>query len=105
MPAILGFLVAKRNSHISQLGDISRDPARLILNSLAADRHPGTSAIDALIGRPDAKLSQRAQLFFHYLDCLANCFAYYAVQLDLAFQFDESLVRVVETLCHDCSNV
>jgi len=33
MPTILGFLVAKRNSCIQQLGDIRRDPARVILSS------------------------------------------------------------------------
>jgi hypothetical protein len=33
MPTILGFLVAKRNSCIQQLGDIRRDRARVVLTA------------------------------------------------------------------------
>src|SRR5690348_2684779 len=61
MPTILGFLVAKRNSCIQQLGDIRRDRARVVLSSLAAERHPGTSFIDALIGSPARRKAKPAR--------------------------------------------
>jgi hypothetical protein len=49
--------------------------------------------------------TRSAQQFFHFLNSFANCTANHVMQLDLALQFNDSLICEVETLCQDCRNV
>jgi hypothetical protein len=49
--------------------------------------------------------TRSAQQFFHFRNCFANCTANHVMQLDLALQFNDSLICEVETLCQDCRNV
>jgi hypothetical protein len=66
---------------------------------LNAVGHTITPTNESYSGGIDEIAARSAQHVFQFLDCFANCFAKYVVQLDLALQFNESLICVVETLC------